>query len=96
MPAQRAEGSGASGRLKLTLVADQAAKPGPPPLSEEQALKGALDIRLAYIVTGDKEVDDISKAGLEGLSEILRNRTWSSRPTRSASTSRRTSRGSIR
>ncbi len=56
-------------------AADQAAKPGPPPLSEEQALKGALDIRLAYIVTGDKEVDDISKAGLEGLSEILRNRT---------------------
>ena len=50
-------------------------KPGPPPLSEEQALKGSLDIRLAYIVTGDKEVDDISKAGLEGLSEILRNRT---------------------
>ena len=56
-------------------VAAQAAKPGPPPLSEEQALKGSLDMRLAYIVTGDKEVDDISKAGLEGLSEILRNRT---------------------
>ena len=50
-------------------------RPGPPPLSIEQALKGSLDMRLAYIVTGDKEVDDISKAGLEGLSEILRNRT---------------------
>jgi hypothetical protein len=50
-------------------------KPGPPPLTEEQALKGSLDMRLAYIVTGDKEVDDLSKAGLEGLSEILRNRT---------------------
>lgn len=50
-------------------------RPGPLPLSVEQALKGSLDIRLAYIVTGDKEVDDISKAGLEGLSEILRNRT---------------------
>jgi hypothetical protein len=50
-------------------------RPGPPPLSAEQALKGSLDIRLAYIITGDKEVDDISKAGLEGLSEILRNRT---------------------
>src|ERR1700716_742966 len=59
----------------LPLVADQPAKAGRPPLSEEQALKGSLDIRLAYIVTGDKEVDDISKAGLEGLSEILRNRT---------------------
>jgi hypothetical protein len=50
-------------------------KPRLPPLSEEQALKGSLDMRLAYIVTGDKEVDDVSKAGLEGLSEILRNRT---------------------
>ena len=50
-------------------------RPGPPPLTDEQALKGSLDIRLAYIVTGDKEVDDISKAGLEGLSEILRART---------------------
>ena len=50
-------------------------RPGPPPLSEEQALKGALDMRLAYIVTGDKDVDDLSKAGLEGLSEVLRNRT---------------------
>src|SRR5262249_47472869 len=50
-------------------------RPAPPPLSEEQALKGALDVRLAYIVTGDKEVDDISRQGLEGLSEILRNRT---------------------
>jgi hypothetical protein len=48
---------------------------GPSPLTEEQALKGSLDVRLAYIVTGDKEVDDISKAGLEGLSEVLRNRT---------------------
>ena len=38
-------------------------------------LKGSLDTRLAYIVTGDKEVDDLSKAGLEGLSEVLRNRT---------------------
>jgi hypothetical protein len=58
-----------------SIAADQQAKPGPPPLSEEQALKGSLDIRLAYIQTGDKEVDDLSKAGLEGLSEILRNRT---------------------
>jgi hypothetical protein len=60
----------------------QTAPTAPPPettaapkLTDEQALKGALDIRLAYIVTGDKDVDDTSKAGLEGLSEILRNRT---------------------
>jgi hypothetical protein len=56
-------------------VSAPAEKPGPPPLSDEQALKGSLDTRLAYIITGDKEVDDLSKAGLEGLSEVLRNRT---------------------
>jgi hypothetical protein len=47
----------------------------PPPLTDEQALRGALDVRLAYIVTGNKDVDDISREGLEGLSEVLRNRT---------------------
>jgi hypothetical protein len=57
------------------LRAEQHEKPGAPPLSEEQALRGALDVRLAYIVTGDREVDDISRQGLEGLSEVLRNRT---------------------
>jgi hypothetical protein len=46
-----------------------------PALTEQEALKGALDVRLVYIVTGDKDVDDTSKAGLEGLSEVLRNRT---------------------
>src|SRR5262245_50395803 len=54
-------------------AADQ--RPGPPPLTEEQALKGSLDVRLAYIITGDREVDDLTKQGLEGLSEVLRNRT---------------------
>src|SRR6185503_7630390 len=54
---------------------DAPAAPAAPVLSEREALKGALDVRLAYIVTGDKDVDDISKAGLEGLSEVLRNRT---------------------
>ena len=56
-------------------AADEAAKPGPPPLAEEHALMGALDVRLGYIITGDKDVDDISRVGLESLSEVLRNRT---------------------
>jgi hypothetical protein len=56
------------------VAAPQAEKPGAAPLSEDQALKGSLDTRLAYIVTGDRDVDDLSKAGLEGLSEVLRNR----------------------
>lgn len=43
--------------------------------TEEQALRATLEIRLAYILTGDPEVDEISRNGLEGLSEILRART---------------------
>lgn len=42
-------------------------------LSEEQ--KSALVTRLAYVVTGDSEVDAISKAGLKGLSQMLNLRT---------------------
>ena len=64
-------------QAQTTPTAAPAAAPAAAPqkLSEQEALKGALDVRLAYIVTGDKDVDDTSKAGLEGLSEILRNRT---------------------
>ena len=58
-----------------TITIPKESAPMAPKLSEQEALKGALDVRLAYIVTGDKDVDDTSKAGLEGLSEILRNRT---------------------
>lgn len=35
----------------------------------------ALEARLGYIVTGDATVDGISKAGLEGLSEFVNDRT---------------------
>lgn len=63
----------AAAQPTIQSAADQ--RPGPAPLSEEQALRGSLDVRLAYIVTGDREVDELSHAGLQGLSEILRNRT---------------------
>jgi hypothetical protein len=56
-----------------------AAKPNwPPPLSEQQrdfALKATHETHLAYIVTGDASVDEISRAGLEGLSLFLAQRT---------------------
>ncbi|MBM3623094.1 MAG: DUF4159 domain-containing protein [Alphaproteobacteria bacterium] len=53
----------------------------PPPRSatvdpaDEPLLRATLETRLAYIVTGNAEVDNISRAGLEGLGEILRART---------------------
>jgi hypothetical protein len=42
---------------------------------EDKALESALDTRLAYVITGDAEVDSMSKAGLFGLGLELRART---------------------
>lgn len=39
------------------------------------ALDATLETRLAYVITGDGSVDDISAAGLAGLSEVLIRRT---------------------
>jgi len=38
-------------------------------------MKAALDTRLAYVVTGLSDVDDMSKAGLTGLGLALKART---------------------
>jgi len=59
----------------------QAPKQAPPTASapvvqnDEQALKATLETRLAYVITGDAEVDRISKAGLQGLTLFLAQRT---------------------
>ncbi|WP_137389736.1 DUF4159 domain-containing protein [Rhodoligotrophos defluvii] len=39
------------------------------------ALESSLDTKLAYVRTGDSEVDQISEAGLTGLTEVLMQRT---------------------
>lgn len=44
----------------------------------ETAEDGALATRLAYYVTGDQQIDQISKAGLVGLSEFVNRRTAAS------------------
>ena len=41
-----------------------------PPLTREGA-EAALVTRLAYVVTGDAQVDAASKAGLTGLTQVL-------------------------
>ncbi|MBI1328457.1 MAG: DUF4159 domain-containing protein [Alphaproteobacteria bacterium] len=38
-------------------------------------MKAALDTRLAYVITGVSDVDDMSRAGLTGLGLILKTRT---------------------
>ena len=45
-----------------------------PPIPRELFAAGAVT-RLAYVVTGDKSVDDMSKAGLAGLNIVLGART---------------------
>ena len=42
---------------------------------DEIALLATLDTRLAYVKSGDPATDEMSRAGLAGLSQILRSRT---------------------
>jgi hypothetical protein len=51
--------------------------PAKPVLSaaDDFALRATLQTRLAYVITGDNEVDNISRSGLEGLSLFLAQRT---------------------
>ncbi len=59
-----------------------AARPASPPATDpampadlDFALKATIETRLAYVVTGDAEVDGISKSGLQGLTLFLAQRT---------------------
>jgi len=58
--------------------AQPAPQPQPAPLTAQQedfARKATLQTHLAYIITGDAAVDDVSKAGLQGLTLFLAQRT---------------------
>ncbi|MFT7390644.1 MAG: hypothetical protein ACI9ZH_000868 [Paracoccaceae bacterium] len=46
-----------------------------PQTSEERAIAATSDTVLAYVITGDREVDRLSEAGLRGLSRVLSDRT---------------------
>ena len=62
----------------LTLHQPARAQPAPPPLTAEQqafAMKATQQTHLAYVVTGDADVDAVSKAGLQGLTMYLAQRT---------------------
>ena len=52
--------------------------PAVPPLTAQQedfAMKATLQTHLAYVVTGDASVDEVSKSGLQGLTLFLAQRT---------------------
>src|SRR5918993_2265835 len=54
----------------------QAQERRPPTMSApREGLSAALVTRLAYVVTGDPQVDETSRAGLAGLTQVLGQRT---------------------
>lgn len=80
------EGGRASANAVLTVVALAAtlamvlsgparAQGQPTRVTDAQVMEATFDTRLAYVRTGDSQVDEVSRAGLVGLSETLRSRT---------------------
>lgn len=75
--------AGRTAAVAALLVLPLAAAAPPPAHAQNQtrseadarALAATLKTRLAYVVTGDRALDDMTMAGLRGLSEILRRRT---------------------
>jgi hypothetical protein len=61
--------------VSLLAAAPTRAQTQAPSPTDDFAMKTALQTRLAYIVTGNAEVDAISKAGLQGLTLFLAQRT---------------------
>jgi hypothetical protein len=56
-------------------VQAQDQRPSAPRVTERQAMDATFDTRLAYVLTGDSRVDEVSRSGLRGLSRTLRMRT---------------------
>ncbi|HEY8566238.1 MAG TPA: DUF4159 domain-containing protein [Beijerinckiaceae bacterium] len=80
--ARRTHRAGAAAGL-LAAIAGLSSVAPPPAAAQEQrpapitreSTAPALVTRLAYVVTGDAAADAVSKAGLEGLTQILASRT---------------------
>jgi hypothetical protein len=62
-------------RLTAVLLAVAAFHAGDARADDAFDMKAALDTRLAYVVTGLSDVDEMSRAGLYGLGLVLRQRT---------------------
>jgi hypothetical protein len=61
--------------VSLALADGARAQQRPTQGADAFALQATLDTRLAYVQTGELEVDEMSRAGLFGLGEVLRRRT---------------------
>jgi len=72
IPAGRATAAGFV--LALGLAAALAPR-GAEAMTDDEIVDAISETRLAYIETGNREIDRVSHAGLRGLSIVLRNRT---------------------
>jgi len=61
--------------LAAALAAAPLDRPRAGPADDQVAMKSTTETKLAYVITGDAEVDAISKAGLQGLTMFLAQRT---------------------
>jgi len=86
LPGTRTRRGAARAAMLALLTAAAGLAPAPDALAQQTtparasaedafALMATSETRLAYVVTGDPRLDGVSKAGLTGLSEILRSRT---------------------
>ncbi|MBM3545577.1 MAG: DUF4159 domain-containing protein [Alphaproteobacteria bacterium] len=78
MPGRVAAARAAIALLALLPIAAEAQTRNPPSRAnavDAFALEGTLNVRLAYVITGDARTDETSRLGLEGLTHILQRRT---------------------
>ncbi|TXN33490.1 DUF4159 domain-containing protein, partial [Methylobacterium sp. WL93] len=64
-----------AGVLMLGGLGAPPARAEEPPANRPNGIESALVTRLAYVVTGDAAVDEASRAGLTGLTQMLASRT---------------------
>lgn len=74
-PAARGAAGLAVALALLAGTTDRAAAQGDLDPADRLALEATLDTRLAYVLTGNRDIDETSRAGLEGLTRILAERT---------------------
>jgi hypothetical protein len=70
--------AGAAGVALLLMAAPAMAQTGEPSGSPSAAAANALTTRLAYVVTGDAELDRLQRQGLAGLSDFVNRRSAAS------------------
>jgi hypothetical protein len=72
---RRARPAGSAAALLVFAALILAASSAFAQTNDEQAMKSTVETRLAYVITGDAEVDRVSKSGLQGLTLFLAQRT---------------------